>query len=109
MINNNDVYQTLKKLTLEEFVKILSTYEDIKINDANLDKDPIKEKKIFYTTDELINKYPFFTRYNINKAIEKNKLPYFTIGNKRMFNKDEIEKWLDKESKSKKEKIKYDI
>ena len=30
MITNNDVYQTLKKMTLEEFAQILSSYSEMK-------------------------------------------------------------------------------
>ena len=110
MITNNEVYQTLKKMTLEEFAQILSSYSEIKNeNEKIIEKYQEKNKKILYTIDELIEQYPFFTRYNINKAIQKDGLPYFTIGSKRMFNKDEVEKWLDKESKLKKDKTKYDI
>lgn len=110
MSTNNDVYQTLKKMTLEEFAQILSGYSEMKnTNEKVIEKYQEESKKILYTIDELIEKYPFFTRYNINKAIQKNGLPYFTIGNKRMFSKDEVEKWLDKESKLKKDKTKYDI
>lgn len=111
MINNNDVCQALKKMTLEEFANILSSYNEMRISNEKMTNE-IQEninKKILYTIDELIEQYPFFTRYNINKAIQKDGLPYFTIGNKRMFNKEEIEKWLDKESKTKKEKQKYEI
>ena len=110
MINNNDVCQTLKKMTLEEFAKILNSYNEMKINNEKvIEKYEEENKKIYYTVDELIEVYPFFTRYNINKAIQKCGLPYFTIGNRRMFNKDDVEKWLEKESKVKKEKTKYDI
>ena len=122
---NNDVYQAIKKMTLEEFVKIINGYNEMKLNSENIDKEyqvnkniclelnikeyQVNNDKILYTIDELIEKYPFFTRYNINKAIQKNGLPCFTIGNKRLFNKDEIEKWLDKESKLKKDNTKYEI
>lgn len=110
MITNNEVYQTLKKMTLEEFAQILSSYSEIKNeNEKIIEKYQEENKKILYTIDELIEQYPFFTRYNINKAIQKDGLLYFTIGSKRMFNKDEVEKWLDKESKQKKEKTKYEI
>ena len=107
---NNDVYQAIKKMTLEEFVKIINGYNEMKLNSENIDKEyQVNNDKILYTINELIEKYPFFTRYNINKAIQKNGLPCFTIGNKRLFNKDEIEKWLDKESKLKKDNTKYEI
>ncbi len=110
MINEKDIYMALKKMTLEEFASILNSYN--KINATNNKEEKNKEqtsKKILYTIDELIEEYPFFTRYNINKAIQNTGLPYLVIGNKKMFNKEEVEKWLDKESKSKKEKNKYEI
>lgn len=106
--NNDYLYKTLKNMTLEELVSIFKTSNQIgpirieeKIN--------TEDSMVLYTINELIDKYPFFTRYNINKAIENGGLPYCFIGNKRMFNKEEIEKWLEKETKPKKEKIKYDI
>lgn len=110
MDNEKDICKALKKMTLEEFANILNSYNEMNAN--NNRKEEIKEqtpKKILYTIDELIEEYPFFTRYNINKAIQNTGLPYLIIGNKKMFNKEEIEKWLDKESKSKKEKNKYEI
>ena len=72
MITNNEVYQTLKKMTLEEFAQILSSYSEIKNeNEKIIEKYQEENKKILYTIDELIEQYPFFTRYNINKAIQK--------------------------------------
>ena len=105
---NIDIYQTLKKMTLEEFINILGNYDKKETNDGTVESNE-ENKKTIYTIDELIIQYPFFTRYNINKAIQKDGLPYFTIGNKRMFNKEEIDKWLEKESKVKKDKNKYEI
>lgn len=112
MNNEKDICMALKNMTLEEFASILNRYNEINAN--NNKKEEINEqtqtsKKILYTIDELIEEYPFFTRYNINKAIQNTGLPYLVIGNKKMFNKEEVEKWLDKESKSKKEKNKYEI
>jgi len=52
--------------------------------------------------NDLIQKYPFFTRYNINKAINERGLPYLKIGNKKMFDEEKVEKWIDKELKTKK-------
>ncbi len=107
MTRENDLYRTLKNMTLKELVLILIDRSE----DEKEDRKKINNEnhKILYTIDELIEKYPFFTRYNINKAIEKDNLPYFFIGNRRMFNKEEIDKWLDKETKTKNERIKYNI
>ena len=96
-------------MTLGELISIFNCQE--KQNKINEDIQIINQdnSKILYTINELIEKYPFFTRYNINQAIQKDGLPYCLIGNKRMFNKEEIDKWLEKETKPKKEKFKYDI
>lgn len=110
MGNINDLCKTLKKMTLEEFANILNSYnEENKIKEQIIENIQDNSKKIIYTIDELIEQYPFFTRYNLNKAIQNNGLPYFTIGNKKMFNKEEVEKWLEKESKVKKDKNKFEI
>lgn len=107
---NDDVYDKLKKLTLEEFAKILNTFT-INCKDNLEEKPSDKEKsKILYNIDELIENYPFFTRYSINKAIQNDGLPYLIIGKKRLFDKEAIDKWLSKETeKNKKQKNKYEF
>ena len=105
----NEIYSAIKNMTLEELLTIFN-YQ-AKENKAN-ENIPVfnqEDAKVLYTVNELIEKYPFFTRYNINKAIQNDGLPYCTIGNKRMFSKDEIDKWIEKETKPKKEKVKYEI
>lgn len=108
-MSKNEIYNTIKNMTLEELISIFNCQE--KENKINEDIQMINQdnSKILYTINELIEKYPFFTRYNINQAIQKDGLPYCLIGNKRMFNKEEIDKWLEKETKPKKDKVKYDI
>lgn len=108
-MSKNEIYNTIKNMTLEELISIFNCQE--KENKINEDIQIVNQdnSKILYTINELIEKYPFFTRYNINQAIQKDGLPYCLIGNKRMFNKEEIDKWLEKETKPKKEKFKYDI
>lgn len=105
----NEIYNTIKSMTLEELISLFNCQEkEDKINE-NMQACNKEELKVLYTINELIEKYPFFTRYNINKAIQNDGLPYCFIGNKRMFNKEEIDKWIEKETKPKKEKIKYEI
>ena len=96
-------------MTLEELLSIFICHERENKANENIETLNKKEDKVLYTINELIEKYPFFTRYNINKAIQNDGLPYCFIGNKRMFNKEEVDKWIEKETKPKKEKIKYDI
>ena len=99
-MSNQDVMNVLKSLTLEDIVKLV--INDEKKNGVNEDKQEIIESsKEIYNIEELIEKYPFFTRYNINKAIEEDKFPVFYIGRKKFFDKDEIEAWLSQKSISK--------
>ena len=108
-MSKTEIYNTIKNMTLEELLSIFNCHEEEKIIKEKIQESNQEESKILYTINELIEKYPFFTRYNINKAIQNDGLPYCLIGNKRMFNKTEIDKWLEKETKPKKEKVKYDI
>ncbi len=112
-MNNYDkreIFKFIKGMTLEDFIALFNATN---IND-NKKQNIIEERekddiKILYTIDELIETYPFFTRYNINKSIQNDGLPYCLIGNKRMFSKEEVDKWLDREMKKEKIKTKYDI
>lgn len=106
--NKDDFYNILKNITLEDLALIFQNPEKDKGSDST-EIIENQEKKILYTVNELIEKYPFFTRYNINMAIKKGGLPFCFIGNKRMFSKEEIDKWLEKEAKQKKVKEHYDI
>ena len=108
-MSKTEIYNTIKNMTLEELLSIFNCHEEENIIKEKIQESNQEESKILYTINELIEKYPFFTRYNINKAIQNDGLPYCLIGNKRMFNKTEIDKWLEKETKPKKEKVKYDI
>ena len=109
MIDEKYMYQAIKKMTLEEFANMINSFSEHNVKE-DIDNKVIRNesRKIFYTIDELIEQYPFFTRYNINKAIQNDGLPYFMMGNRRKFNKEDVEKWIDKQSKAKKER-KYDI
>jgi hypothetical protein len=101
---NNDVYDKIKRLTIEEFANILNTFvankKDNPKEDCKSDEND-KKSKILYNIDELIENYPFFTRYSINKAIQNDGLPYLVIGKKRLFDKDAIDNWLSNENKNK--------
>lgn len=108
-MSKSEIYNTLRKMTLEELASMFCCSEEKAVVNENMNISNKAERKVLYTVNELIEKYPFFTRYNINKAIQNDGLPYCFIGNKRMFDKEEIDKWLEKETKPKKEKIKYDI
>lgn len=108
--DKEEVYKTLKNMTLEELANVFNSTNKVEVIEK-VEKIQIDDNKVLYTVNELLEKYPFFTRYNLNKAIQRDGLPCCFIGNKRMFSKEEIEKWLEKETKPKKEKekVKYDI
>lgn len=108
---DSDVYEKIKKLTLEEFANILTTFVDIKKDNQKKDcKKTVVNNKTLYNIDELIDNYPFFTRYSINKAIQNDGLPYMIIGKKRLFDKDAIDAWITKENDNKKtNKNKYNF
>lgn len=99
---NNNVYDKIKKLTLEEFAYILNTFVEDEKDKIKQDCSKGVKNKTLYNIDELIEHYPFFTRYNINKAIQNDGLPYLIIGKKRLFDKDAIDNWLTKENDNKK-------
>ena len=68
-MSNQDVMNVLKSLTLEDIIKLV--INDEKKNGVNEDKQEIIESsKEIYNIEELIEKYPFFTRYNIVKIIK---------------------------------------
>lgn len=98
-MNNQDIYKCLKQLTLENLIKLIFENEtmpkSIDVNDYR-NYNQINTEKSIYSIDELIKKYPFFTRYSINKAIQEDGLPSFNIGKKRYFDKYEIDSWLTK-------------
>ena len=106
--DKEEVYKVLKNMTLEELANVFKPTNKVEVVET-IEKIENENKKVLYTVNELLEKYPFFTRYNLNKAIQRDGLPYCFIGNKRMFSKEEIEKWLEKETKPKKEKVKYEI
>lgn len=107
--NKEELYDILKRMTLEEFATVINGSKTVKSDKEECNLQNHYRVKTLYTINELIEKYPFFTRYNINKAIQNDDLPYCSIGKKRMFSKSEVEKWLEKNMCTKKENQKYKI
>ena len=107
--NKEELYDILKRMTLEEFATAINGSKTVKTDKEECNLQSHYRVKTLYTINELIEKYPFFTRYNINKAIQNDDLPYCSIGKKRMFSKSEVEKWLEKNMCTKKENQKYKI
>lgn len=94
---NNSLYEMISNITLGELVTILQN--NIREDDKNFNQSVIekieKEATQLYDTNEMIEKYSFFTRYNLKRAVEEENLPYVTIGNKRLYEKKAVEKWLE--------------
>ena len=107
--NKEELYDILKRMTLEEFSTAINGSKTVKSDKEECNLQSHYRVKTLYTINQLIEKYPFFTRYNINKAIQNDDLPYCSIGKKRMFSKSEVEKWLEKNMCTKKENQKYKI
>lgn len=85
---DNDRYEQIKNMTLEELVLCVMNKHGNNDNDEQV-----------YSIDQVISKYSFFTRYSLNKAILEDNLPYFKIGSKKYFKKDDIELWIKKQQK----------
>lgn len=80
--NKEELYDILKKMTLEEFATAINGSKTVKSDKEECNLQNHYRVKTLYTINELIEKYPFFTRYNINKAIQNDDLPYCSIGKK---------------------------
>ena len=109
---NNDVYEVLSNMTIGELIDIIKNKETPIKKDESINQSIIKsidkEATTLFDTNELLEQYPFFTRYNLKKAIDEDNLKYITIWNKRFFEKKEIEKWIDYKYKKKKQE-EYDF
>ena len=111
---NNDVYEIISNMTIGELINNLKNRENYSKNNStqsinnSIIQSIDKEATILLDTNELIEQYPFFTRYNLKKAIEEDNLKFICIGNKRFFEKKDIEKWIDYKYK-KKNKEEYDF
>lgn len=89
-LNNNIDINNLKKLSLGEFINILTN------NNLNTSsKGIIESDRVIYNSEELLLNYPMFTKYSLDQAIKKMNLPYFRIGHKRFFEKDKIDQWIN--------------
>ncbi len=98
-------------MTLEELVLCIIEQSN-KIKEEP--KENISSKQIednssdnIYSINQLIENYPIFTRYNINKAIIEKGLPYFCLGSKKYFKQSEIEKWMEKQQLSQQNNRRY--
>lgn len=108
---NDNLYEKISNMTLKELISIIQSQNN-KLENSNFNQNIInnieKESTTLYDTNEMIESYPFFTRYNIRKATEEENLPYIKIGNKKFFDKEAVEKWISKKSELQ-NKRKFDI
>lgn len=99
VIMKNDLYETISNMTLFELIEAIQQGSISNKMSNSIIKNIEEESTTLYDTNELIEKYPFFTRYNLKKAIEEDNLSYIKIGNKRFFEKEAIEKWISHKNK----------
>ncbi len=94
---NDEVIDYLKNITVGEFISLM----------ANNVKP--KNTSTVYTTDELLEHYPMFSRFTLNKAIKEQKLPYYREGHKMYFEKKLVDQWINEHTSTytKKNKDKY--
>lgn len=99
--------EQLKKITIEEIIQILIN----NMNKDNIDKVaiPEKENKNIFSINELVEEYPMFSRYSIEKAIKEKGLPFLKLGNKKFFEKEAVEKWIEQNNTTATEKKHFDL
>lgn len=99
--------EQLKKVTIEEIIQILIN----NMNKDNVDKVaiPEKENKNIFSINELVEEYPMFSRYSIEKAIKEKGLPFLKLGNKKFFEKEAVEKWIEQNNTTATEKKHFDL
>lgn len=99
--------EQLKKVTIEEIIQILIN----NMNKDNIDKVgvPEKENKNIFSINELVEEYPMFSRYSIEKAIKEKGLPFLKLGNKKFFEKEAVEKWIEQNNTTATEKKHFDL
>ena len=97
-MSKKEIVDYLKTLTIAEIIDLLSN--------SNL-KDAKQNKKIVYTTEEVLQNYPMFSRYTLNKAIKEQKLTFYREGHKMFFEKDLIDKWVQEHTSTFSYKDKY--
>lgn len=81
------------------------------MNKDNIDKVaiPEKENKNIFSINELVEEYPMFSRYSIEKAIKEKGLPFLKLGNKKFFEKEAVEKWIEQNNTTATEKKHFDL
>ena len=104
---NNEVIERLKKTTIEEIIQILIT----NMNISNYEPHLIAEKtnKNIYSINELLEEYPMFSRYSLERAVKEKGLPFLKLGNKKFFEKDAVDKWIEENNTTVSQKKRYDL
>ena len=81
--NNLITVEELKKMNLEDFLRFI-----IKDNKESLTKYEILDAK------EMLEIYPMFSKFTLDKAIKHQGLPFYKVGHKRYFEKSLIDQWI---------------
>ena len=103
METNNEIIEELKKTTIEEILNIL-------INNLNTKQvDNNNTQKNILSINEIVKEYPMFSRYSLEKAINEKDLPFIKLGNKKFFERETIEKWLNANNTTAGKKRKFDL
>ncbi len=91
-MENKDVFQVLKNLSLVDLITIVAENSDIVVQEKSTNE-------VYYTAKELIKLYPnIFSKYKIDKYIKYDNLPYIKDGKERFFLKSQIDEWLSNKS-----------
>ena len=85
MITNNKKY-TLSALIFD-IANLIKKYED------NENIQTVQENKL-YNISEVLEFYPYFSKYLLTKAIEKGDLKAIWIGHQRHFYKKDLEEYI---------------
>ena len=94
METNNEIIEELKKTTIEEILK--------QVDNNNTQKNIL-------SINEIVKEYPMFSRYSLEKAINEKDLPFIKLGNKKFFERETIEKWLNENNTTAGKKRKFDL
>lgn len=96
--------EELKKITVEDILNLLVNSITGKETKSNGE-----ERKSILSINEIVEEYPIFSRYSLEKAIKENDLPFIKLGNKKFFEREALEKWLDENNTTAGKKKNYDL
>ena len=78
-------------MTISELISLIS--------ESNINSSKKENDDVIYNSQELLENYQMFSKYNLYVAIKKENLPFFRIGHKRYFKKSAIDNWIKENNK----------